>query len=512
MKRLVCLTVSCMFLIISTAFAEISFNASGYSLTELMEIRAVVDEQIYALTSTPSKELQPGKYIVGIDIAAGSYIIRGLMDKGPSGYTPQILFAESMDHEYLYYEYLKTNEKWYLNAAEGNIIEVRSGSVAIEKAPIMNCASSTVEAENKDSHTTTVLVPGFYTAGKDIVTGSYILQGLMDKGPGGYTPQALVANSMDDAQYSEYSQYEYLRKGSNWRIRLETGNVLEIRNGDICISEVVPLAFAPSEEEYQKAIATTSAKIDDYTEIGSDEGIPVVKGVYTAGSDIKAGSYTLTMTDCQKGTIIATFSTMDNLTSYTSWNSANNLKEYGKTALYVKKNVPVHIFLEEGDILYVENGQGYLVESTNSTILKGAYIAGTDLAPGSHVITLAGFKGSTIIATFKSSKDMLSYVTWDSSNNLKEYGKTAIYAKADTPVHISVEEGDILYITDGIGTISDYQEGTLIKGVYAIGNDLKPGSYLITLNDFHNYAIVATFANFTDLISYISWDSTYNLE
>ena len=47
---------------------------------------------------------------------------------------------------------------------------------------------------------------------------------------------------------------------------------------------------------------------------------------------------------------------------------------------------------------------------------------------------------------------------------------------------------------------------------YPIGKDLKPGSYLITLNDFHNYATVATFANCSDLVSYISWDSANNLK
>ena len=108
--------------------------------------------------------------------------------------------------------------------------------------------------------------------------------------------------------------------------------------------------------------------------------------------------------------------------------------------------------------------------------------------------------------------NVFAYVTWDSSNNLKEYGKTAVYAKSDVPVHIYLEEGDFLFIAEGSGTIVNAQEDVLTKGVYPIGKDLKPGSYLITLNDFHNYATVATFANCSDLVSYISWDSANNLK
>lgn len=513
MKRLVCMLLTCLFLFMTIASAETSFDVSGYSLTELMGIRALVDDQISVLASIPSEELLPGKYVAGRDIAAGSYIVHGLMDKGPDGYTPQVLISDTMDQisnsEYRCYEYMENNEKWYVSLASGNVIEVRSGTVSIEQAPILICSPGQTSTVDGDIPAISTLVPGFYIAGKDIVAGSYILQGLMDKGPDGYTPQVLIAISMDDAQYSEYSEYEYMEKGKNWRIQIEDGNVLEVRSGDVCIQEVVPLAYAPSEEELQSIEQVVT---ETHPEVDTSDKFTVVKGVYTVGRDIIPGSYAIILTDCKQSTVVATFATADDLASYTSWDSANNLKEYGKTAVYVRKDTPVHITLEDGDKLYIGDGQGYITESAPSTIMKGVYIVGTDVQPGAHVIALSGIHGSAVVATFSSADNMLSYVTWDSSNNLKEYGKTAAYAKSDDPVHIYLEQGDYLYIAEGNGTISDYQEGTLTKGVYFVGKELKPGSYLITLTDFHNSATVATFANSSDLVSYISWDSENNLK
>ena len=514
MKRLICLFLSCWILLGTIASAESSFDVTAYSLTELIEIRALIDNQIGVLASTPSEDLVPGKYIVGRDIAAGSYIIHGLMDKGPDGYTPQVLIAESMKDieysEYINYEYMKDGEKWYINVTSENVIEVRSGTVSIEKSPALICAPDVSETTDAVIPPTSTLVPGLYIAGKDIVAGSYILQGLMDKGPDGYTPQVLIANSMDDIEYSEYINYEYLKKDSVWRVQIENGNVLKINSGDICIQEVVPLAYAPSEEEIQNTVSQVAADTQIETDVG--EKITIVKGVYDVGRDIAPGSYSIVMTECKQATVIATFANADNLASYTSWDSANNLGKYGKSAVYVKKDIPVHITLEDGDKLYIGDGKGYLTESTSKTVMKGVYTVGTDLQPGAYLISLSDIHGSAVVATFSNPENMISYASWDSANNLKEYGKTAIYAQPDIPVHIYLEQGDVLYIAEGIGTIANAEEGTLTRGVYPIGSELKPGSYLITLNDFRGTSTVATFANCSDLVNYTSWDSANNLK
>lgn len=248
------------------------------------------------------------------------------------------------------------------------------------------------------------------------------------------------------------------------------------------------------------------------SEANTADCFAVAKGIYTVGRDIVPGSYTLTLSDCKQSTVVATFATAENLSSYTASASANNLKTYGKTAVYAKKDTPVHISLEDGDRLYIGDGHGHITPSVPNTVMKGVYFVGSDIQPGARVITLSDIDGSAIVATFSSVENLLSYTTWDSADNLKEYGKTAVYAKSDIPVHVYLEQGDYLFISKGNGIVTDYQEGTLSKGVYPIGKDLVPGSYLITMNDLSKSALVATFANSSDLVSYISCDSANNLK
>ena len=62
-----------------------------------MEIRSIIDDKINELADTPSNELPPGTHVAGKDIAAGPYIIHGLMDEGPDGYTPKVFIFETLE-------------------------------------------------------------------------------------------------------------------------------------------------------------------------------------------------------------------------------------------------------------------------------------------------------------------------------------------------------------------------------------------------------------------------------
>ena len=70
-----------------------------------------------------------------------------------------------------------------------------------------------LEIERQASLPATTLIPGRYVVGRDIVAGVYSILGLMDDGPGGYTPQVLLAESLDDAESRDYIDYEY----STWK-------------------------------------------------------------------------------------------------------------------------------------------------------------------------------------------------------------------------------------------------------------------------------------------------------
>ena len=413
-------------------------------------MRAALDSEIRKRTADLSTKLIPGSYVVGRDIKAGSYILVGLMDKGPGGYSPQALVAESSENaeysEYIDSSYMKEGTKWFITVDNGNVVEIRSGDVAIQNAQPLTCGVEEINYNDSSLTPTSTLVPGRYVVGKDIKAGTYILVGLMDKGPGGYSPQALTSESMDDAANSEYIGYQYMKNGSTWRISLRSGNVLEIRSGDVAVQEMVPLAVAPDEvSEEQEASITEKAELEI-------NGIPMIKGIYIVGRDIQPGSYNITMTACQQATVIATFANNEDLSSYTSWDSANNLGQYSKTAVYVKKGQTTHIYLEDGDYLFIGDGNGILTETDNSTLVRGVYQIGKELTPGSYFITLTDFHNSAVVATFANSSNLVSYTSWDSANNLKQYSTASVYAKRNEVFHISLLEGEYLYISDGSGS------------------------------------------------------------
>lgn len=431
------------------ASAENGADYSNLSLEQLISMRATLDTEIEKRMADLSTKLIPGTYVVGRDVKAGSYILLGLMDKGSGGYSPQALVAESSENasysEYIDYSYMKEGTKWFITVVDGNVIEIRSGDVAIQNAQPLTCGVNEVNPNDPSLIPTSNLAPGRYIAGKDIKAGTYVLVGIMDKGSDGYSPQALTSNSIDDATNSEYIDYQYMKNGSTWHIALKSGNVLEIRSGDVAVQEMVPLAIAPDEvtEKSNSSESEKEAVID---------GTPIIKGIYIVGRDIQPGSYNIAMTACKQATVIATFANNENLSAYTSWDSANNLGQYSKTAIYVKKGQTSHIYLEDGDYLYIGDGSGVLAETDNSTLVRGVYQVGKELAPGSYFITLTDFHNSSVVATFAKSSDLVSYTSWDSANNLKEYSTASVYAKRNEAFHISLIEGEYLYIADGTGT------------------------------------------------------------
>ena len=80
------------------ASAENGADYSDLSLEQLISMRATLDTEIEKRMADLSTKLIPGTYVVGRDVKAGSYILLGLMDKGPGGYSPPALVAESSDN------------------------------------------------------------------------------------------------------------------------------------------------------------------------------------------------------------------------------------------------------------------------------------------------------------------------------------------------------------------------------------------------------------------------------
>lgn len=106
-------------------------------------------------------------------------------------------------------------------------------------------ASIEAEINERVSAGTATLIPGLYVAGVDIVSGSYILVGIVDKGSDGYTPEALCYESMDAYDKWDSSWHQYLSTNETYRITLDDGMVLRIVSGNIAIQQAPPMLFAP---------------------------------------------------------------------------------------------------------------------------------------------------------------------------------------------------------------------------------------------------------------------------
>ena len=188
------------------------------------------------------------------------------------------------------------------------------------------------------------------------------------------------------------------------------------------------------------------------------------------------------------------------------------MKQYAKAAIYAKPDQYCHMIFEEGDVLYVSEGNGFAVADDHSSVYRGIYKIGSDIQPGSHTIVITGIENSTVVATFANTSDVISYITWDSTNNLKEYSTYAEHVKDGVKCHISLPSEGYLYIGNGTGTLSTPEEGSITRGAYYVGKDIAPGSYVFNLSGIEGTAVIALFPNATDMLEYTSWDSINNLK
>ena len=243
-----------------------------------------------------------------------------------------------------------------------------------------------------------------------------------------------------------------------------------------------------------------------------ENGLLLPEGTYVVGKNIDPGLYLVTSIDPDGYARILTFSSKDELTAYTSMETTENLVQYGKLMALAEQGETCQIAVDAGDFVYVSGGNTYFVPVQQGIISKGIYNIGTIVKPGSYILELNDVDYSATVATFANKEDFMAYASWSSANNLGRYAKMVFNAHEGKPFHISLKEGEYLYISDGYGTIREEEPGELIAGIYVIGEDIKAGTYKFILTEMYEDSLVAVFANTSDLSAYLSWDSQTNLE
>lgn len=95
MKKVLCVLMSLLLFVVPALASEIDF--SGYSVEELTQIRDEIDAALFEKDGLILAEV--GTYIVGIDIGAGSYILKPYpVDEGKLGVLNYIIYKNDTAH------------------------------------------------------------------------------------------------------------------------------------------------------------------------------------------------------------------------------------------------------------------------------------------------------------------------------------------------------------------------------------------------------------------------------
>lgn len=202
-----------------------------------------------------------------------------------------------------------------------------------------------------------------------------------------------------------------------------------------------------------------------------DNGDVITTGIFTVGTDIEAGSYTLTNIDDDGATEVVIFEGIDNYLGYYRTdprftvgeeNDAINANAYYTEYLWPEESCTIN--LEDGNILKLDNTRTTIVNEGNGKnafklgkgkILKQGIYSSSQIEPGVYIMTSSGGAddyNNTYIALFENNSAYKKFKSADAST-IGEFD-TAIsqnaifdtYAKSDDPCMITMTEDSVLYV------------------------------------------------------------------
>lgn len=228
-------------------------------------------------------------------------------------------------------------------------------------------------------------------------------------------------------------------------------------------------AISDDDEDDAEDDKESSGKPD--TSWYENNGDVITTGIFTVGTDIEAGSYTLTNIDDDGATEVAIFESIDNYLGYYRTdprftvgeeNDAINANSYYTEYLWPDESCTIN--LEDGNILKLDNTRTAIVNEENSKntfklgkgkILKQGIYSSSQIEPGIYIVTSSGGAddyNNTYLALFENNSAYKKFKSADAST-IGEFD-TAIsqnaifdtYAKSDDPCMITMTEDSVLYV------------------------------------------------------------------
>lgn len=202
-----------------------------------------------------------------------------------------------------------------------------------------------------------------------------------------------------------------------------------------------------------------------------NNGDVITTGIFTVGTDIEAGSYTLTNIDDDGATEVVIFESMDNYLGYFRTdprftngeeNDAINANSYYTEYLWPDESCTVN--LEDGNVLKLDNtrvtifndedGKNTFKLGKGKTLKQGVY-SSSQIEPGTYIIASSGGVddyNNTYIALFENNSAYKKFKSADASTIGKfdtAISQNAIfdtYTRSDEPCMINMTEDSVLYV------------------------------------------------------------------
>ena len=103
-----------------------------------------------------------------------------------------------------------------------------------------------------------------------------------------------------------------------------------------------------------------------------------------------------------------------------------------------------------------------------ATLYSGQYIVGTDIKPGSYLVSNADTESFMLIAMFPTYEAFEDYLGWKSQNKLEETSNRFTYLFPGEEVSISLRETEVLFVEDGNCQKSPCPDGCYDAGQFPV--------------------------------------------
>ncbi|MDO4617893.1 MAG: hypothetical protein Q4B31_00050 [Clostridia bacterium] len=207
---------------------------------------------------------------------------------------------------------------------------------------------------------------------------------------------------------------------------------------------------------------------------GSVETVPSLEnldrtfseGAYDIGKDIKAGKYLVNCSDTDYGMDIIVFADKQAYDAFQNADKTTN-GEFRRAVemnswanFYIKKDEAVYMSLEEGDVLFLDNGECKLEKfnpDESSQLNRGIYVIGKDLDSEGIEVKSVSYRIKTLL--FENAEKYLAYnktdraTVGDEGDAIKKYAVDEEYVYEKDTVSFDLKEGMILIVNEGIGEV-----------------------------------------------------------